>query len=83
MLEFYYEGITREGEKIKGYIEAENETDLRINLRAKKIRPLKIKEKTKLLKNKKIKLLAKKLKHNEKLIFIKEFLLMIKNRKYP
>ena len=79
MLEFYYEGITREGEKIKGYIEAENETDLRIKLRSKKIRPLKINEKTKLLKNKKIKSLPKKLKNNEKTIFIKEFLLMIKS----
>lgn len=79
MIEYYYEGISREGEKIKGHLEAENETDIRIQLRAKKIRPLKIKEKTSLFKNKKIKTLPKKLPEAEKNIFIQEFLVMLKS----
>lgn len=79
MIEYYYEGISREGEKIKGYLEAENETDIRIQLRTKKIRPIKIKEKTSFFKNKKIKTLPKKLLEKDKNIFIQEFLVMLKS----
>lgn len=44
MPDFYYEGVSREGEKLKGQVFADNETELRIKLRTQKIRPVKIKE---------------------------------------
>jgi len=79
MIEYFYEGITREGEKIKGYYEAQDETDLRIYLRSKKIRPIKIKEKNLINKNKKTNKNFKKITEEEKYIFIQEFLVMLKS----
>ncbi|MBN1115039.1 MAG: type II secretion system F family protein [Oligoflexia bacterium] len=46
MPDYSYEGISREGEKIKGILFAENETELRIKLRSQKIRPTRITEKS-------------------------------------
>ena len=81
MPDFYYEGISREGEKIKGEVFADSETDLRISLRSQKIRPLKIKEMqvrrkaTQYIKEGKIKGL---LSDDDKIFFVKELLVMFK-----
>jgi type IV pilus assembly protein PilC len=81
MPDFYYEGISREGEKIKGELFADNEVDLRIKLRAQRIRPLRIKQNTYIKKDE----LRSKISDNEtgfsdseKMFFIKELLVMFK-----
>lgn len=80
MPDFYYEGISREGEKIKGQIFANNEVDLRIKLRSQKIRPVKIKEQL-YAKNKATPLPVKNnqsFSDEEQLFFVKELLVMFK-----
>ncbi len=80
MPDFYYEGISREGENIKGQIFADNEVDLRIKLRSQKIRPVKIKEQ--LYAKKKVTIIATSANNyfsdEEKLFFVKELLVMFK-----
>ncbi len=81
MPDFYYEGVSREGEKIKGEIFADTETDLRVKLRTQKIRPIKIKEMpvrrkaAQYIKEGKIK---GKFSDNDKMFFVKELLVMFK-----
>lgn len=81
MPDFYYEGISREGEKIKGEIFADTETDLRIKLRSQKIRPVRIKELAarrrivQYIKEGKIK---GRLSDDDKMFFVKEMLVMFK-----
>ncbi len=81
MPDFYYEGISREGEKIKGEIFADTETELRIKLRSQKIRPVKIKELAarrrvaQYIKEGKIK---GRLSDDDKIFFVKELLVMFK-----
>ncbi|MEI6092608.1 MAG: type II secretion system F family protein [bacterium] len=80
MPDFYYEGVSREGEKIKGQIFADNEVDLRIKLRSQKIRPVKIKEQL-YAKKQVITLPAKTdqiFSDEERLFFVKELLVMFK-----
>ncbi len=81
MPDFYYEGVSREGEKLKGQVFADNETDLRVKLRSQKIRPVKIKE----LAPRKAGVVIKKSPHDantfsneEKLFFVKELLVMFR-----
>jgi len=81
MPDFYYEGVSREGEKIKGEIFADTETDLRVKLRTQKIRPLKIKEMAarrravQYIKEGKI---NGKFSDDDKMFFVKELLVMFK-----
>ena len=81
MPDFYYEGISKEGEKIKGELFADNEVDLRIKLRSQRIRPVRIKQNTYIKRNE----LRSKISDNdsgfsdsEKMFFIKELLVMFK-----
>jgi len=80
MPDFYYEGISREGENIKGQIFADNEVDLRIKLRSQKIRPVKIKEQ--LYAKKKVTAVTADtnsyFSDEERLFFVKELLVMFK-----
>jgi type IV pilus assembly protein PilC len=80
MPDFYYEGISREGEKIKGQIFADNEVDLRIKLRSQRIRPVKIKEQ--LYTNKRsVQVTANvgsSFSDEERMFFVKEMLVMFK-----
>ncbi|MFH1224106.1 MAG: type II secretion system F family protein, partial [Pseudomonadota bacterium] len=81
MPDFYYEGISREGEKIRGDIFADNETDLRVKLRLQRIRPLKIKER--LVKETawtpvKDATTKATFSDDEKIFFVKELLVMFK-----
>jgi type IV pilus assembly protein PilC len=81
MPDFYYEGISREGEKIKGELFADNEVDLRIKLRAQKIRPVRIKQNTYIKRDEiRTKVQSKELgfSDSEKMFFIKELLVMFK-----
>jgi type IV pilus assembly protein PilC len=80
MPDFYYEGISREGEKIKGQIFADNEVDLRIKLRTQRIRPVKIKEQL-YSKKKAVQVTANvgsSFSDEEKMFFVKEMLVMFK-----
>jgi type IV pilus assembly protein PilC len=78
MPDFYYEGISRQGEKIKGNLFAEDEVDLRMQLRQQKVRPIKIKEA--LIKKTKIKEKTyRKFSENEKLFFVKQIIVMLKS----
>ena len=81
MPDFYYEGVSREGEKLKGQVFADNETDLRVKLRSQKIRPVRIKE----LAPRRAGVVIKKSPHDantfsneEKLFFVKELLVMFR-----
>ena len=80
MPDFYYEGISREGEKIKGEIFADDEVDLRIKLRSQKIRPVRIKEQVYV--NKKVVPITTSMSNifsdEERLFFVKELLVMFK-----
>ncbi len=81
MPDFYYEGTSREGEKLKGQVFADNETDLRVKLRTQKIRPLKIKELAPRRPGVNIKRNAKDksvFSDEEKTFFVKEMLVMFK-----
>ena len=74
MPDFYYEGTSREGEKVKGHIFADNEVDVRIKLRSQRVRPNKIKAQFKKQEKQKVKTFtnSSKLSHSEKLFFIKK-----------
>ncbi|MCX6112098.1 MAG: hypothetical protein NTY22_02270 [Proteobacteria bacterium] len=80
MPDFYYEGVSREGENIKGQIFADNEVDLRIKLRSQKIRPVKIKEQ--LYAKKKVIPVSSSVStyfsDEERLFFVKELLVMFR-----
>lgn len=76
MPNYYYEGISREGEKIKGLIFADDEIDLRVKLRTEKIRPTKIKIKE--MVNEKKQKRNFTISKDERLFFIKEILVMLK-----
>lgn len=81
MPDFFYEGISREGEKIKGEIFADTETDLRIKLRTQKIRPIKIKEmaaRRKTVQYIKEGKINGKFSNDDKMFFVKELLVMFK-----
>ncbi len=81
MPDFYYEGVSREGEKLKGQVFADNETDLRVKLRTQKIRPVKIKE---LAPRRQTVTISRKgtdksvFSNEEKVFFVKELLVMFR-----